>query len=72
MSARPPAAVLPFPHAAVRPARAPARRLGRSRLVVALRLDEAGLSGHWCSRCQGIWEGLHLEVECPACGSRKG
>ena len=30
------------------------------------------LTGHWCSRCAGIWFGFPLEVECPACGNRNG
>ena len=28
--------------------------------------------GHWCKRCQGIWFGYSLEVECPSCGNRSG
>jgi hypothetical protein len=29
-------------------------------------------TGHWCSRCRGIWFGYLLEVTCPKCGNRHG
>jgi hypothetical protein len=65
--------ILPFPQARVRPARTvPALDLGCSRLARRLDLAPLRLSGHWCSRCQGIWRGLLLETECPSCGNRRG
>jgi len=48
------------------------RELGTSSLARQLGLMENQLGGHWCSRCQGIWYGYMLEVECPACGNRGG
>jgi hypothetical protein len=56
----------------VRPGGRPALDLGFSALARQLGMDPTRLSGHWCSRCRGIWQGLLLEVECPRCGSRKG
>jgi hypothetical protein len=65
-------AIIAFPHARVRPGGRPALDLGFSALARQLGMDPTRLSGHWCSRCRGIWQGLLLEVECPRCGSRKG
>jgi hypothetical protein len=48
------------------------RELGHTPLARQLQLPEDRLSGHWCSRCQGIWWGTALEVQCPACGNRNG
>lgn len=48
------------------------RELGITALARQLSLPEDKLGGHWCSRCQGIWYGCLLEVECPACGNRIG
>ncbi len=48
------------------------RDLGTTALARQLGLAEDQLGGHWCSRCQGIWYGCALEVECPACGNRHG
>ena len=48
------------------------RELGITALARQLQLPEHQLGGHWCSRCQGIWWGTALEVECPACGNRNG
>lgn len=48
------------------------RELGITALAQRLGLREDQLGGHWCSRCQGIWYGCMLEVECPACGNRTG
>lgn len=48
------------------------RELGVTPLARRLDLPEHQLGGHWCSRCQGIWYGCTLEVECPCCGNRHG
>jgi hypothetical protein len=46
--------------------------LGTTPLVRQLGLSTEQTNGHWCSRCQGIWFGHALEVECPVCGNRSG
>ncbi|QAU43854.1 hypothetical protein XH83_37675 (plasmid) [Bradyrhizobium sp. CCBAU 53351] len=62
-----------FPQSRVSPARrTPAKDLGLSLLSRRLGLPERQLTGHWCSRCEGIWYGYLLEVDCPACGNRHG
>jgi hypothetical protein len=48
------------------------RELGHTPLALQLQLPEDQLGGHWCSRCQGIWWGTALEVQCPVCGNRNG
>jgi len=48
------------------------RELGVTPLARRLGLADDQLGGHWCSRCQGIWYGCLLEVECPCCGNRRG
>ena len=48
------------------------RELGTTPLARQLSLPDEQLSGHWCSRCRGIWYGCMLEVECPCCGNRHG
>ena len=48
------------------------RELGTTLLAQQLGLVEWQLNGHWCSRCQGIWYGYTLEVQCPCCGNRHG
>lgn len=48
------------------------RELGTTALARHLALNEDQLGGHWCRRCQGIWYGCMLEVECPVCGNRGG
>jgi hypothetical protein len=48
------------------------RELGTTALARQLGLADDQLGGHWCNRCQGIWYGCTLEVECPACGNRRG
>lgn len=48
------------------------RELGTTALARQLGLPDEQLSGHWCSRCHGIWYGCPLEVQCPACGNRSG
>ena len=65
--------VVPFQQSRVAPPRAKgARELGLTSLALRLGLDTGHLTGHWCSRCVGIWYGTALEVECPACGGRRG
>ncbi len=64
--------LLRFPLSRTRPGGAPAADLGISRLARAVGIPTRQLTGHWCSRCRGIWYGYPLEVECPACGSRSG
>lgn len=63
-----------FPCARIQPPRTPGgtRDLGTGKFARALGVDERYLSGHWCSRCGGVWYGLLLEVECPVCGNRGG
>ncbi len=46
--------------------------LGITPLAKQLELKPEQMNGHWCSRCQGIWFGYTLEVECPVCGNRHG
>ena len=48
------------------------RELGTTPLARQLSLPDDQLNGHWCSRCQGLWYGCMLEVECPCCGNRHG
>lgn len=48
------------------------RDLGVTPLARQLGLSLEQTNGHWCSRCQGIWFGYTLEVQCPVCGNRKG
>ena len=48
------------------------RFLGFSDTVNRLGVQQQQLYGKWCHRCDGIWFGLALEVECPRCGNRKG
>lgn len=54
------------------PASGAARELGLGALASQLGASDDYLAGHWCSRCQGIWYGLLLEVQCPVCGNRSG
>ena len=46
--------------------------LGEGKMAVTLGAAKEQQTGHWCSRCQGIWFGYLLEVECPKCGNRQG
>ena len=48
------------------------RELGSTPLARRLGLPDEHLGGHWCSRCEGLWYGCALEVECPRCGNRRG
>ncbi len=50
----------------------PYRELGLGKLAQQLGIPDRQLTGHWCSRCDGIWFGYLLEVECPVCGNRSG
>ncbi len=51
---------------------APLNEIGITSLARQLGLSDEQTNGHWCSRCQGIWYGYTLEVQCPVCGNRKG
>lgn len=66
--------VVPFPQSRVRPAEpfAQARFLGYGAFAEQLGAPRRQTTGHWCSRCQGIWFGYLLEVACPKCGNRHG
>ena len=46
--------------------------IGITPLAIQLGLTPEQTNGHWCSRCQGIWFGYTLEVQCPVCGNRGG
>ena len=50
----------------------PVEELGTSPLAAQLGAPVEQTTGHWCSRCQGIWYGYPLEVTCPVCGNRHG
>lgn len=67
-------AVVRFPQSRVSPpgARQPAKYLGLGPMAKILGAPEEQATGHWCSRCQGIWYGYLLEVACPVCGNRHG
>jgi hypothetical protein len=67
------ASVIRFPQSRVAPgAIRPAKHLGLGRMASILGTPERQTTGHWCSRCQGIWYGYLLEVDCPVCGNRHG
>ena len=63
-----------FPVSRTRPPGRPGgfRDLGVTPLATQLGLTPEQTNGHWCRRCEGIWFGYTLEVQCPACGNRKG
>jgi hypothetical protein len=46
--------------------------LGVGALARQLGMRKGQMTGHWCSRCRGVWFGYALEVECPCCGNRRG
>jgi hypothetical protein len=50
----------------------PAKVLGTGKMAELLGAPNRQTTGHWCSRCQGIWFGYLLEVACPVCGNRHG
>lgn len=66
--------VVRFPQSRVRPASGgqPFRRLGTGAFSMRFGSPERQTTGHWCSKCQGIWFGYLLEVTCPKCGNRHG
>ncbi|RWF03274.1 MAG: hypothetical protein EOS81_06905 [Mesorhizobium sp.] len=66
--------VLRFPQSRVLPSghAEPTRYLGLGATAKAIGAPEHQTTGHWCSRCRGIWYGYLLEVACPACGNRHG
>lgn len=68
------ARVTRFPFSRVRPAgsREGFKELGPSTLARTLGLPAEQTTGHWCSRCRGVWWGYLLEVACPVCGNRHG
>ncbi len=68
------AEIIRFPQSRVAPAgggKQP-RILGYGKMAGILGVPERQTTGHWCSRCQGIWYGYLLEVDCPLCGNRHG
>jgi hypothetical protein len=69
-----PGAVLPFPSSRTPPKSTPGgfTDLGTGALARHLGMRQSGMTGHWCSRCRGVWFGYALEVECPRCGNRQG
>jgi len=70
-----PAHILKFPASRTTP---PGRssggftHLGIGAMARHLGMRESQMTGHWCSRCHGIWFGYAFEVECPRCGNRQG
>lgn len=66
--------IIPFPQSRVLPSsrHKPIKYLGQGAMAKAIGAPERQATGHWCSRCQGIWYGYLLEVTCPACGNRHG
>ena len=66
--------VVRFPQSRVSPTGAakPAKVLGAGKMAELLGAPAHQTTGHWCSRCQGIWFGYLLEVVCPVCGNRQG
>ncbi len=69
-----PGRVIRFPQSRV-PGRGkshPVKDLGLTRLARLIDPSGRGSSGHWCSRCEGVWYGCASEAECPVCGNRQG
>ena len=68
------ARLLRFPFSRTRPAATAGgyADLGAGPMARRLGMRESQMTGHWCSRCRGIWFGYALEVECPQCGNRHG
>jgi len=66
--------IVAFPHSKVSPTGFGERyeELGMGKMADTLGAAIEQQSGHWCSRCKGIWFGFLLEVECPKCGNRQG
>jgi hypothetical protein len=69
-----PGAVVRFPFSRTLPKSSPGgfTDLGTGAMARHLGMRENGMTGHWCSRCRGVWFGYALEVECPRCGNRHG
>lgn len=68
----PGAPIVRFPQSRVRlpGSGEPVKALGTSGLAARLGAPVEQTTGHWCSRCRGIWYGYLLEVACPVCGNR--
>ncbi|MDX8449819.1 MULTISPECIES: hypothetical protein [Mesorhizobium] len=66
--------VLRFPQSRVLPSghAEPTRYLGLGAMAKVIGAPEHQTTGHWCSRCRGIWYGYLLEATCPECGNRHG
>ena len=66
--------IVRFPQSRVPPAgsRQPFKQLGVSPFAARFGSPDRQATGHWCSRCRGIWYGYLLEVTCPVCGNRHG
>lgn len=66
--------VIRFPQSRVgiRAAAKPFKQLGTSLFSARFGTPERQATGHWCSRCRGIWYGYLLEVTCPVCGNCHG
>ncbi len=69
-----PADVVPFPQSRTSPTTSVGgyKDLGIGALARHLGMTKGQLTGHWCSRCNGMWFGYALEVACPQCGNRQG
>lgn len=63
---------LRFPQARTRPPQSAYAKLGFGALGQQIGLPDRQATGHWCSRCRGIWFGYPLEAACPVCGNRHG
>ena len=50
----------------------PVKNLGRTRFAEMIDPEGRRGTGHWCSRCQGVWYGFPIETQCPVCGNRHG
>lgn len=66
--------VVKFPASRISPPHTPDgfTNIGIGKMALYLNMRESQMTGHWCSRCRGIWFGYAFEVECPACGNRHG
>ncbi|MGQ0671567.1 MAG: hypothetical protein ACT4N2_01625 [Hyphomicrobium sp.] len=69
-----PAPVVRFPYSRIAPpgTSEPPKDLGLGTFAQLLGAPREQATGHWCSRCKGIWYGYLLEVTCPVCGNRHG
>ena len=64
--------IVRFPYSRTRPPGGGFHELGLSQLAQRLGGIGEQATGHWCSRCQGVWYGFLLEAACPVCGNRHG